>query len=157
MAGPRAHIPRTVGPAGVAGSHPVEPCLFASGSRCPRSTSAFMFSTSPTLRQGSMPRRNGISAKEYVPTLEAEERPPLAFFLMTAPRHGFNRTAITHSHRQHWIADTQVMHIDAPMSCQGIRVAFPGLISGVLKDGERAVCWIADTTGKVHSGEEKLL
>ena len=111
MAGPRAHIPRTVGPAGVAGSHPVEPCLFASGSRCPRSTSASRFSTSPTLRQGSMPRRNGISAKEYVPTLEAEERRPLAFFLMTAPRHGFNTTAITHSHKQHWIADMQVMHI----------------------------------------------
>jgi len=70
-----------------------------------------MFSTSPTLRQGSMPRRNGISAKEYVPTLEAEERRPLPFFLMTAPRHGFNTTAITHSHKQHWIADMQVMHI----------------------------------------------
>jgi len=58
-----------------------------------------------------MPRRNGISAKEYVPTLEAEERRPLPFFLMTAPRHGFNTTAITHSHKQHWIADMQVMHI----------------------------------------------
>jgi len=30
---------------------------------------------------------------------------------MTAPRHGFNTTAITHSHKQHWIADMQVMHI----------------------------------------------
>jgi hypothetical protein len=26
---------------------------------------------------------------------------------------------------------------DAPMSCQGIRAAFSGLISGVLKNGER--------------------
>ena len=111
MAGPRARIRRAVGPAGVAGSHPVEPCLFASGSRCPRSTSASRFSTSPTLPQGSMSRRNGISAREYVPTLESEERRPLPFFLMTAPRHGFNTTAITHGHKQHWIADTQVMHI----------------------------------------------
>lgn len=60
----------------------------------------------------SMPRRNGISAKEYVPTLEAEERRTLPFFLMTAPRHGFNTTAITHSHKQHWIADTQVTHAE---------------------------------------------
>ena len=33
-------------------------------------------------------------------------------------------------------------------------MAFPGLISGVLKDGERAVGWVADTTGKVHSVRE---
>ena len=58
-----------------------------------------------------MSRGNGISAREYVPTLESEERRPLPFFLMTAPRHGFNTTAITHGHKQHWIADTQVMHI----------------------------------------------
>ena len=28
---------------------------------------------------------------------------------------------------------------------------------GSEKDRERAVCWIADKTGKVHSGEGKLL
>jgi hypothetical protein len=46
---------------------------------------------------------------------------------------------------------------DAPMPCQGIRVHFSGLISEVLKDGERSICWVADKTGKVHSGEGKLL
>jgi hypothetical protein len=34
---------------------------------------------------------------------------------------------------------------------------FPGLISGVLRIVNGAVCWVADTTGKVHSGEGKLL
>jgi len=35
---------------------------------------------------------------------------------------------------------------------------FPGLISGVLKRMVNGVlCWVADKTGKVHSGEGKLL
>ncbi len=44
-------------------------------------------------------------------------------------------------------------------ACQGIRVTFPGLISGVLEKGmvNGAVRWVADKTGKVHSGEGKLL
>jgi hypothetical protein len=46
---------------------------------------------------------------------------------------------------------------DAPMPGQGIRVTFSGFISGVLRDGERSICWVADKTGKVHSGEGKLL
>lgn len=37
--------------------------LFASSSRCPRSTRADRSSTEPTSRHGSMPRRNRISAK----------------------------------------------------------------------------------------------
>jgi len=40
---------------------------------------------------------------------------------------------------------------------KGFAWHFSGLISGVLKDGEQRVCWVADKTGKVHSGEGKLL
>ena len=47
---------------------------------------------------------------------------------------------------------------DALMLVKG-SCGISGLISGGLKkDGERgAVCWVADKTGKVHSGEGKLL
>jgi hypothetical protein len=52
----------------------------------------------------------------------------------------------------------QTTHNDAPMPCQGIRVTFSGLISGVLKRMVNGgICWVADKTGKVHSGEGKLL
>jgi hypothetical protein len=47
---------------------------------------------------------------------------------------------------------------DALMFVKEGRVTFPGLISGVLKRmANGAVCWVADKTGKVHSGEGKLL
>ena len=46
---------------------------------------------------------------------------------------------------------------DAPMSRQGIRVTFSGLISRVLMDDVWSICWVADKTGRVHSGEGKLL
>jgi hypothetical protein len=37
-------------------------------------------------------------------------------------------------------------------------MAFPGLISGFWKRmGMGQFCWVADKTGKVHSGEGKLL
>jgi hypothetical protein len=42
------------------------------------------------------------------------------------------------------------------MSCQGIRMTFSGLISGVLKDGERSILLGCGQLGKVHSGEGKL-
>jgi hypothetical protein len=47
---------------------------------------------------------------------------------------------------------------DAPMACQGIRAAFSWSHLWVLKRmADGAVCWFADKTGKVHSGEGKLL
>src|SRR5947199_8135916 len=40
---------------------------------------------------------------------------------------------------------------------KGFAWHFSGLISGVLKDRDQRVLWVADKTGKVHSGEGKLL
>jgi len=56
------------------------------------------------------------------------------------------------------IARIQPERDDAPMSGQGIRVAFSWSHFWVLKRmADGAVCWVADKTGKVHSGEGKLL
>jgi hypothetical protein len=41
--------------------------------------------------------------------------------------------------------------------CQGGLRHFPVSFLGSEKDGELTVCWMADKTGKVHSGEGKLL
>jgi hypothetical protein len=46
---------------------------------------------------------------------------------------------------------------DALMFVKGAPRHFRSRFWGSEKDAERAVCWVADKTGKVHSGEGKLL
>ena len=85
-------------------------------------------------------------------------RRPAAAGLPAIPFYPSARPGMTHGDEQSMRRRAKNTHIDAPMPRQGIRVTFfgshfwgsEGMVSSVF-------CWVADKTGKVHSGERKLL
>jgi hypothetical protein len=69
-----------------------------------------------------------------------------------------SRTALTERDSPRPTRRSRSEQNDAPMSRQGIRVAFSWSHLRVLtRMADGAVCWVADKTGMVHSGEGKLL
>ena len=66
--------------------------------------------------------------------------------------------ALTHRNNRTHCLRLEQFQIDALMSCQGVGdISMVSFLGSGKRIGYGAVCWVADKTGKGHSGEGKLL